>query len=199
VDSKRQLIGGASSNAGNLRAWCLRELRLPDDPLLIEEALARRQTPEHGLTVLSSWTAERAPDWAEVPCGVIHGITHHTTAVDLLQAIIEASYFRIAKIADMVFSQNPEQPQLIISGGIQRSRSSLQRLADVLNQPLYPNDEPEATLKGAALYVLEKLDVSLPQVPLTQIIRPNPSAAEAYAAARQRHQKLAEHFEAWPI
>ena len=56
----------------------------------------------------------------------------------------------------------------------------------MLNQPLYPNDEPEATLKGAALYVLEKLDVSLPQVPLTQIIRPNPSAAEAYAAARQR-------------
>ena len=69
----------------------------------------------------------------------------------------------------------------------------------MLNQPLYPNDEPEATLKGAALYVLEKLDVSLPQVPLTQIIRPNPSAVEAYAAARQRQRKLAEHFEAWPF
>jgi sugar (pentulose or hexulose) kinase len=85
-----------------------------------------------------------------------------------------------------------------LSGGIQRSLSSLQRLVDVLNQPLYPNDEPEATLKRAAVYVLEKLDVSVPQM-LTQIIRPNPSAAEAYAAARQRQQKLAEHFEAWPI
>ena len=199
VDSKRQLIGGASSNAGNLRAWCLRELRLPDDPLLIEEALARRQTPEHGLTVLSSWTAERAPDWTEAPCGVIHGITHHTTALDLLQAIIEASYFRIAKIADMIFAQHAAEPQLIISGGIQRSPSSLQRLADVLNQPLYPNDEPEATLKGGAVYVLEELGVSVPQVPLTQIIRPNPSSAGPFAAARQRQQKLAEHFEAWPI
>ena len=196
VDAKRQLIGGASSNAGNLRAWCLRELRLPDDPVLIEEALAKRQTPEHGLTVLSSWTAERAPDWTEVPCGVVHGITHHTTALDLLQAIIEASYFRIRRIADMIFSQNREQPQLIISGGIQRSPSSLQRLADVLNQPLYPNDEPEATLKGAAVYVLEKLGVSVPQVQLTQIIRPNPTAAVAYTLARQRQRKLAEYFEA---
>jgi sugar (pentulose or hexulose) kinase len=85
-----------------------------------------------------------------------------------------------------------------LSGGIQRSLSSLQRLVDVLNQPLYPNDEPEATLKRAAVYVLEKLDVSVPQIPLTQIIRPNPSASEAYAAARQRQRKLAEHFEAWP-
>ena len=41
VDSKRQLIGGASSNAGNLRAWCLRELRLPDDPLLPARAQHR--------------------------------------------------------------------------------------------------------------------------------------------------------------
>jgi gluconokinase len=199
VDAKRQLIGGASSNAGNLRAWCLRELRLSDDPVLIEEALARRQTPEHGLTVLSSWNAERAPDWSEDPCGVIHGVTHHTTALDLLQAIVEASYFRIAKIVDMIFAQHAAEPQLIISGGIQRSPSSLQRLADVLNQPLYPNDEPEATLKGAAVYALEKLGVNVPQVALTQIIRPNPSAAGPYAAARQRQRKLAEHFEAWPI
>ena len=199
VDAKRQLIGGASGNAGNVRAWCLRELRLPDDPALIEEALARRRTPEHGLTVLSSWTAERALDWAETPCGVIHGITHHTTALDLLQAIIEASYFRIAKIVNMILSQHAAEPRLIISGGIQRSPSSLQRLADVLNEPLYPSDEPEATLKGAASYILEKLGVGVPQLPLSQIIRPNPSSAGSYIAARQRQQKLAEHFEAWSI
>ncbi len=63
-----------------------------------------------------------------------------------------------------------------------------------LNQPLYPNEEPEATLKGAAVYVLEKLSVSVPQVLL--IVRPNPSAAGLYAAARHRQQKLAEYFEA---
>src|SRR6266478_4856016 len=32
VDAERALIGGAVSNAGNLRAWCLRELNLPDVP-----------------------------------------------------------------------------------------------------------------------------------------------------------------------
>ena len=42
VDTKRHLIGGAVSNAGNLRAWCLRELRLPDEPEIIEQVLAKR-------------------------------------------------------------------------------------------------------------------------------------------------------------
>ena len=30
-------VGGAVSNAGNLRTWCLRELRLPDDPAATQE------------------------------------------------------------------------------------------------------------------------------------------------------------------
>jgi gluconokinase len=39
------------SNAGNLRAWCLRELKLTDGPEL-EAALAARTGPDHGLVVL---------------------------------------------------------------------------------------------------------------------------------------------------
>ena len=130
---------------------------------------------------------------------MIHGITHHTTALDLLQAIIEASYFRIAKIADMIFSQTRNNLSLLSPGASNVHPHLSSGLADVLNQPLYPSDEPEATLKGAASYMLEKLGVSVPQLPLTQIIRPNPSSADSYAAARQRQRKLAEHFEAWSI
>ena len=42
VDARHWLLGGAISNAGNLRAWAFRQLRLPDDPAAIERALARR-------------------------------------------------------------------------------------------------------------------------------------------------------------
>ena len=41
VDADRYVVGGAVSDAGSLRAWCLRELRLPDDAA-IEAALAAR-------------------------------------------------------------------------------------------------------------------------------------------------------------
>ena len=40
-------------------------------------------------------------------------------------------------------------------------------VADVLK---HCHDEPEATLKGAPVHVLEKLRVNVPQVPLTQIV-----------------------------
>ena len=37
----------------------------------------------------------------------------------------------------------------------------LQRLADVLNQPLYPKPRTRGQLKGGAVYVLEKLSVNM--------------------------------------
>jgi gluconokinase len=185
VDAQRHLIGGAVSNAGNLRAWCLRELRLSDDPAQIERMLARRPAPKHGLTILPFWSAERAPNWEEDRRGLIDGITLDTTALDLLQAITEASYFRIARVTELISAEEQQPPKLIISGGIQRSRVSLRRLANVLNAPLHPNDEPEATLKGGAVYVLEKLSFELPAFRLARPIRPDPRVAEQYARERQ--------------
>ena len=180
VDAERLLIGGAISNAGNLRAWCVRELRL--DEAGIERALARRPTPEHGLTVQPLWTAERAPDWEEDGHGLISGITQRTTALDILQAATEASYHRIARIADLLFAGMKNKPRLIVSGGVQRSPSSLRRLANILNQPVYPNNEPEASLRGAAVYALERLgEPALVQPLPRQCIKPDAAIAKRFA------------------
>ncbi len=103
VDAERHLIGGAVSNAGNLRAWCIRELRLDDAQ--VEPQLAARPLPRHGLTVLPFWSAERAPTWDEDRRGRIDGLTFSTTALDILQALTEASYYRIALIADLIVKQ----------------------------------------------------------------------------------------------
>ena len=154
VDAERHLIGGAVSNAGNLRAWCLRELRLDDSQ--IERQLAARPLPAHGLTVLPFWSAERAPTWDEDRRGRIDGLTFSTTALDILQALTEASYYRIALIADLIVKQERSRPRFIVSGGIQHSPSSLRRLANILNRPIYPNAEPEASIRGAAIYALER-------------------------------------------
>jgi len=191
VDEQRYLVGGAVSNAGNLRAWCLRELRLDNfTDAQIEREMARRAAPEHGLLVLPFWSAERAPTWDENRRGLIEGITHNTTALDLLQAITESSYFRIARIAELVLEQEKSAPRFIVSGGIQRSRSSLQRLADVLNLPIYPNDEPEASIAGAAVYVLHKLGFTLLLPRLGRPIRPRSRVAQAYAREREKQARL---------
>ncbi len=189
VDAERYLVGGAVSNAGNLRAWCLRELSLPDAET-IEERLAADPGPTHRLAVLPFWTAERAPFWNEDDRGAIHGITQHTTAIDLLQAITEATYHRLALIAEPLLANEKRAPKIIVSGGIQKSPASVQRLANVLGQAVYPNDEPEASIRGAAIYVLEKLGVQNFETKLDPPVRPQSQWAKAFASERLRHRSL---------
>jgi gluconokinase len=191
VDAARYLVGGAISNAGNLRAWCLRELRLPDDAAL-ETELAKRPAPVPNLHVLPFWTAERAPRWNEDQTGAIVGMTQATTSLDLFQAIVEASYQRIARIAELLAAEEKTTPRFIVSGGIQRSAQSVQRLADVLGRALYPNDEMEASIRGAAIYVLEKLGHKTPEPKLGKAVKPRATFSKLYAEARERQRKLEE-------
>ncbi|MGC3988440.1 MAG: gluconokinase [Chthoniobacteraceae bacterium] len=192
VDAERFLVGGAVSNAGNLRAWGLRELRL--DSATLERQLAARPLPQHGLTVLPFWSAERAPTWNEEQPGVILGLNHGTTAVDLLQAITEASYYRMARIASLLRASQKESPQIIVSGGIQRSRVALQRLANVLDAPLYASEEPEASIRGAAVFALEKLGLTPAPLRFKKPLQPDPVAAKGYAAEIERQARLEERL-----
>lgn len=182
VDAARHLIGGAVSNAGNLRAWCLRELRLDESE--VERELAARPVPAHGLTVLPFWSAERAPTWEEDRRGRIDGLTFSTTALDILQALIEASYYRIEVIADLIVKQEPAAPRFIVSGGILHSPSSVRRLANILNRPVYPNAEPEASIRGAAVYALEREGAAIEPLRLGRPVRPQAAAAAAYEKER---------------
>ncbi len=191
VDAQRYLVGGAISNAGNLRAWCMRELKLPDDGT-IEGELTKRPAPAPGLTVLPFWNAERAPRWNEEDTGAILGITQHTTAMDLLQAITEASYQRLARIAELVVAEEKMAPKFIVSGGIQRSGQALQRLADVLGHPVYPNEEMEASIRGAAVYALEQLGLRPQEPRLPKPIKPRASFARMYAMQREKQRGLEE-------
>ena len=196
VDASRYLVGGAISNAGNLRAWCLREWKLPECPEEIEAALLARPVPEHGLTILPFWTAERAPTWRDDLKGVVVGFTQHTTALDMLQATTEAVYYRLARIAAMVADHEGTPPRLIVSGGIQKSPASIRRLASVLDAPLYPNDEPEASIRGAAIFALEKLGCPVAPFEGGQPVQPVPEHAARLREARELQARLEQLIEA---
>jgi gluconokinase len=190
VDATRQLLGGAVSNAGNLRAWAFRELNLPADSAQVEKLLAGRPLPVENLTVLPFWMAERAPTWPENLPSVVAGITQATTALDLLQTLQEATYHRLAQIADFLEKRLKRKLTFIISGGLQRSPNSLQRLANVLGRTVFPSSEPEASLRGGALFALEQLGLTPKQPAPRSAVRPQPAPARAYARARQRQIQL---------
>ncbi len=188
LDRDRYLVGGAVSNAGNLRAWCLRELRLADDAQAVERALARRPAPEHGLTVLPFWTAERAPTWRDDLTGCIQGLRPSTTALDIVQALTEASLYRLADIAGRV--PRGREARFIVSGGLARSRSGLRRLASVLGAAVWPSREVEASLRGAAVRALESLGIEAPAAPTGARVDPDPALVGRFARARARQRAL---------
>jgi gluconokinase len=190
LDANRYLVGGPVSNAGNLRSWCLRELKLPAETL--DDLLATRPGPAAGLTVFPAWTAERAPTWDEEQTGFIHGITQHTTALDLFQAITDATYHRLARIAEMLLAREKRIPKFIVSGGIQNSPHALQRFADIFGYALHPNDEPEASIRGAAIRALEILGMKMPRLPVGRAVKPRMRWHRKHTHVRARLLTLEE-------
>ncbi|HEY5753944.1 MAG TPA: FGGY family carbohydrate kinase [Chthoniobacterales bacterium] len=187
IDAQRTLAGGAVSNAGNLRAWCLRELKIPLTGEALESELAARKTPKHGLRVLPFWVAERAPTWRADLTGAILGFQAGTTALDILQATTEAVYYRIARIANML---GESHLRFIVAGGIQHSTSAMQRLANILDSPVFAANEPEASLRGAAVFALEKVSANISGDNAGKVFEPDPEAAEVYREERRRHEEL---------
>ena len=153
LDRSRYLVGGAISNAGNLRAWCVRELGLDKDTRRLDRLLSTRRRPDHGLTLLPFWTAERAPGWRDDMTGVVHGLTPATSALDILRAAIEAGHYRLGQILALLRTQS--DTRLVASGGGSRGKVNRRRLADVLGRPVYFSTEPEASLRGAAVRAIE--------------------------------------------
>ncbi len=198
VDARRYVVGGAVSNAGNLRAWCKRELKLPASEAAIDRALTARPGPLSSLVTLPFWSAERAPSWRENLAGVVEGLNQNTTALDLLQATTEAVFHRLALIADLSLV-GASRPEIIVSGGILKSPGLLQRLADVLDRPVRPSLEPEATLRGAAIYALEKMGRNSPvhsemRWLAGRAVRPRPKYAAQFARERERQRTLEALF-----
>ena len=188
VDEKRLLLGGAVSNAGNLHAWCRRELRLPNDERALEKVLLQPAAPR--LAVLPFWVSERAPSWPENLDGVILGLTQASTAGDLLRATTAAVSYRLADILEILEGSIGRAKIIIVSGGILPSRASLQILADALGRTLETCADQEASLRGAAVYALEQLGAKVPLPKRGRMVRPDPKNSKRVRENRSRQREL---------
>jgi sugar (pentulose or hexulose) kinase len=63
LDARRHLIGGATSEGGNVLAWARRTLALPGEEAALDTALAAVTPDSHGLTALPFLAGERSPGW----------------------------------------------------------------------------------------------------------------------------------------
>ncbi|HEU5197440.1 MAG TPA: gluconokinase [Methylomirabilota bacterium] len=196
IDRRRVLVGGATSEGGNVHAWCREVLRLPDDAA-IERELAARLPDDHGLPVLPFRAGARAPGWRGDRRAAFAGLSLHTTAVDMLYAAMESVALRLALVYDLLAPVAAPGHVIVASGGaISRSPLWRRMLADALGQPIHCSAESEATGRGAALLAMEAVgavaDTAAVRSAMAEVVAPDPARHARYLAALERHRSLDE-------
>jgi len=158
VKKTQGLLGGATTEGGNLYAWLRETLQLPPAEQL-ERELATRPPAAHGLTLLPFVAGERAPGWKGSARASLVGFSLNTRPVDMVQAALEAIAYRFAIIYGRIKPHlGAGKHQIIASGGgLLSSAAWLQIMADVLNEPIIALTEHEITSRGVALLAWQQL------------------------------------------
>lgn len=188
VDARRHLLGGATSEGGNIFAWARETLCLPDTAT-IESELQGRPPDGHGLTFLPLLAGERSPGWSVDAVGVVHGLRLSTTPLDILQAALEGVALRLSIITERLGL--PDVPILAGGGALASSPAWAQIMANALGRPLHIIATEEVTGRGVALLLLGALDgLEPPPPPIQRVFPPDSATVEVYRGARERQTAL---------
>lgn len=193
IDRKRPLVGGATTEGGNIFAWMRQNL--PEISHL-EERLSVREVGAHGLTILPFWAGERSPNWNDQAKGVISGVTLDTSPVDLIQASLESVACRLAIILGTLENLlgNSER-EIVAGGGFLSSPFWVSRVADAFARPVKPCREIETTSRGVAILALEAMGIlggncSLPDPDYDSLVVPDLARADAFSKMMGEQQDL---------
>jgi gluconokinase len=200
IDRKRALVGGATSEGGNVLAWARGLLALPDDESL-DAALAARAPDRHGLTALPFLAGERSPGWRADARATLAGLSLATDPLDLLTALLESVALRLSLVYERLAPLAAPDHVVVASGGaLAHSPAWTRMLADAFGRPLTLSDEAEASSRGAALRVLEGLGAPAPPpVGLGATVAPDAGRHAVYLEARKRQSRLYDNVVGSPL
>ncbi|MCB0150502.1 MAG: hypothetical protein KDE01_23000, partial [Caldilineaceae bacterium] len=197
VTANEGLLGGATTEGGNLLAWLRATLRLPSLDEL-DRVLGGRAPAAHGLAMLPFIAGERAPGWHATAQAALQGFTQSTTPLDIYQAAHEAIAYRFALIYARLAPHLPAggaHSTIVASGGALTASPVWQQiLADVLNRPVAALHETELSARGTALLALRALGIitTLDALPpaVAQVTQPDAGRHAAYQAALAEQERL---------
>jgi gluconokinase len=157
LDARRTVAGRAISNGGAVFAWLEQTLRLPPRDEL-EARLAAMAPASHGLTVVPRLLPERPPRPEGPETGSIAGMTAATGPVQIARAWLEAAAFPVADALDAVEAAFGPADEVVAGGGaLHASRAWARIVTDALGRPMRLSPHRESTMRGAALFALERL------------------------------------------
>jgi gluconokinase len=182
VDARRHLVGGATSEGGNIFAWARHTLRL--NTAAIDRELIQRVPGSHQLTALPLLAGERSPGYIAEATGTLHGLQLTTSGLDILHALLEGVALRLRLVYDLM--NRPGEIVLAGGGALSASPAWAQIIADALRVPLHLVDAPEATGRGVALLVTGQSAAP----PIARTIAPRPQYADHMHDLLDRHRQF---------
>ena len=191
LDRRRVVVGGASSNGGNLAAWMRDTLGLQLDGRL-EARVARMPPDAHHLTMLPFLAGERSPDYLPDARAVIAGMRLATTREDIFRAGLEAVAYRFLEMQEELVTVSPVTRLVATGTALTSSRIWPQILADALGRQIALPRASELTSRGAAIIGFEQLGVTLPKTEpeVARVFHPDARCHAVYRAAAARQQQL---------
>jgi len=196
VDRNHAIVGGATSEGGNIYAWCRQVLRVGSEEE-VEAALAALPPDGHGLTILPHLAGERSPGWRDGRRGTITGLRLDTTGIEIVRAALESVALRLAAVYRLLAPCASGEHTIVASGAaLGHSRAWTQMIADAIGRPVTWSVEPEATSRGAAMLALEALgllaDLSSARRPTGETFVPQKAHHVRYLEALERQRRLDE-------
>jgi gluconokinase len=193
LDASRMVTGGALSSGGNLREWLVATLRVGDGEL--DGLGVRGMVPgSHGLTVLPHLAGERGPGYEAHAFGAIAGLRMSSTAEDIGRAGLEAVAIELARISRRLDEVGSVRARVVASGAaILGSPGWMQMIADAMGRPVAGGRAREASSRGAALYVLERLGLADPgrlDPGVGRVYRPRVASTKAFREVQRRQEAL---------
>jgi len=188
------VVGGGLNDGGNLVEWLRSALRLPGLPRA-ERELIGREPGAHGLTVLPFLAGERSPGWSDNASGAIIGLDLATRPVDILHAALESVALRFLAIYRQVTEVLSAPSEVVATGtALLQSPVWAKMIADALGLPVIMSAVPNASLRGTALFTLNRLG-AIPSVaalaaPIGDVVKPSPARHAKYLSLLERQ----EHF-----
>ncbi|MEV4419715.1 gluconokinase [Patulibacter sp. NPDC049589] len=204
LDDDRWVTGGAINNGGSVLRWAGDALAPdlgphPEDELL---ALAATAPPgSDGLVLLPSLLSERAPRWRGDGRGAFVGLAAGHGRAHLVRAAVEGVCLQLALVLDSLREAGHRVDELRATGGFARSPFWRQLLADVLGVPVGFPEGHEGSGLGAAIVGMRALgliaddDAVARRIAVAETRRPDPVAAQRYAALRPVFAGLQEALE----
>ena len=148
-------LEGAIFVAGAAVQWMNEGLGVDGGPTAVER-LAGDARPGHGVVLVPAFTGLGAPWWDADARGAIFGLTRDSGLPEIAQATLDACALQTRDLIEAMRADAPEafagDPELRIDGGMARSATFSQRLADLTGVCVRRGDFQEMTALGAALF-----------------------------------------------